>query len=230
MAMSGLKVMARMGGIPGLILRLLLFVLVLLGMSLVLGRFAPVPSTLMLGRWVTGQPVSRQWVELQAVAPTLVRAVLAAEDQRFCSHRGVDFVVLREVLADEDGPARGASTITMQVAKNVYLWPGRSYFRKALEIPLALAIDLAWGKHRVLEVYLNVAEWGEGIFGAEAAARHHFGKAARELSAIEAARLVAILPNPIIRRTDRPSRASRRTLGRMAIIGPYTGCVLDPDR
>lgn len=216
-----------MRGLHRLILRIVLIILVLLGTSLALGRFFPIPSTLMLGRWITGAPVERKWVELQAIAPALVRGAIAAEDQRFCAHWGVDFGALRAVLADENGPSRGASTITMQVAKNVYLWPGRSYLRKALEIPLALAIDRAWGKERVMEVYLNIAEWGEGIFGAEAAARHHFGKQARDLTAIEAARLVAILPNPIQRRADRPSRASRRALGRMAIIGPYAGCVLD---
>jgi monofunctional biosynthetic peptidoglycan transglycosylase len=226
-ATSGASIMR---GFRRTLLRIVFALVALLVIGLAIGRLAPVPSTLMLARWLTGMPVERQWVRLDAIAPALIRGAIAAEDQRFCAHWGVDFQALREVLADDGGPSRGASTITMQVAKNVYLWPGRSYVRKALEIPLALAIDLAWGKRRVMEVYLNVAEWGEGVFGAEAAARHHFGKGARDLSAIEAARLVAILPNPIARSPGRPSAASRRTLGRMAIIGPYAGCVLGAAR
>ncbi len=132
---------------------------------------------------------------------------------------------LQNVLDDEGGPGRGASTITMQVAKNVYLWPGRSYIRKGLELPLALVIDLAWGKRRVMEVYLNVAEWGEGIFGAEAAAQHYFSKSARALNAAEAARLASVLPNPILRDAGRASTASRRVLGRMGGVDGLTECV-----
>lgn len=205
--------------------RLLLALLALFAASLVLGRFVPVVSTLMLGRWVTFAPVTRDWVPLSAISPTLARAVIASEDQRFCSHWGVDFVELQAVLDDEGGPGRGASTITMQVAKNVYLWPGRSYIRKGLEIPLALLIDLAWGKRRVMEVYLNVAEWGEGLFGAEAAAQHYFRKSAKDLTAAEAARLASVLPNPILRDAGRASTASRRVLGRMGGVGDLTDCV-----
>ena len=160
---------------------------------------------------------------------SLVRAVIAAEDQRFCSHRGVDWIELNSVLEDEDGPSRGASTLTMQTAKNVFLWPGRSYLRKALEIPLALAIDLAWPKQRVIEVYLNVAEWGEGLFGAEAAAQRYFSKPAARLTSVgggatrrrpaqsAAARSVAAEPGPAgggragaaARRATRPARRLR---------------------
>lgn len=199
--------------------------LIVFALSLALGRVMPVASTLMLGRWLSGAPVARQWVGFEAIAPALVSGVVAAEDQRYCAHWGVDFIALREVLDDEDGPSRGASTITMQVAKNVYLWPGRSYLRKALEIPLAFVLDLAWGKRRVMEVYLNVAEWGEGVFGAEAAARHHFGKGAAALSATEAARLVAILPNPLQRSTEKPSAASRRVRDRMEGVRPLLECL-----
>lgn len=204
----------------------LLIGLALFGLSLLLGRFLPLPSTLMLGRWVILRPVEREWVSLDRLSPHLAHAVIASEDQRFCSHWGVDFVELGSVLAEEGGPARGASTVTMQVAKNVYLWPGRSYLRKALELPLALVLDLAWGKRRVMEVYLNVAEWGEGVFGAEAAARHHFGKGAREITPVEAARLVAILPNPLERDTRQPSAASRRILSRMPDAAGLTGCLV----
>ncbi|WP_414644283.1 monofunctional biosynthetic peptidoglycan transglycosylase [Bosea sp. (in: a-proteobacteria)] len=204
--------------------------LVALAAGLALYRFVPVPSTLMLGRWLTLQPVERQWVPLTAISPNLVRAVIAAEDQRFCSHRGVDWVELNAVLDDEDGPSRGASTLTMQTAKNVFLWPGRSYVRKGLEIPLAMAIDFAWPKQRVIEVYLNVAEWGEGLFGAEAAAQRYFGKPASRLNPAEAARLAAALPNPIIRNPARPSRglqaASARIQRRVGQLGPLGDCAV----
>jgi monofunctional biosynthetic peptidoglycan transglycosylase len=186
----------------------LIALLLLIPLTLVvLYRFVPPVSTLMLLRWVTFQPVSRTFVPLGAIAPALPRAVIASEDARFCRHAGVDWDALREVIeeADEDGPSRGASTIAMQTARNVFLWQGRSYVRKALEIPLALAIDVTWSKRRVMEVYLNIAEWGDGIFGAEAAARHYFGKGAGALTAREAALLAAILPNPLRRSAKRPS-------------------------
>ena len=173
----------------------------------ILYRFVPPVSTVMMLRWVTFQPVSRTFVPLGAIAPALPRAVIASEDSRFCQHAGVDWDALREVIeeADEDGPSRGASTIAMQTARNVFLWQGRSYVRKALEIPLALTIDIVWSKRRVMEVYLNIAEWGDGVFGAEAAARHYFGKGAGALNAREAALLAAILPNPLRRSAKRPS-------------------------
>jgi monofunctional biosynthetic peptidoglycan transglycosylase len=209
-----------------LALRLSLAVAMVFAASLAAGGFLPVASTLMFGHWLAGKPVNRVWVPLEAIAPALIVAVIAAEDQRFCAHWGVDFSALLEVLEDEEGPTRGASTISMQLAKNLYLWPGRSYLRKALEIPLALVLDLAWGKRRVMEAYLNIAEWGEGIFGAEAAARHHFGKGALALSNAEAARLAAVLPNPILRDPRRPGAVSRRVLARMAQATPLSRCVL----
>lgn len=221
-------------GILARVLRWLMLAIVTLFAALVLGlvlyRFVPVPSTLMIGRWLTFRPVERQWVPLTAISPNLVRAVIAAEDQRFCSHDGVDWVELNAVLEDEDGPSRGASTLTMQTAKNVFLWPGRSYVRKGLEIPLAMAIDLAWPKQRVIEVYLNVAEWGEGLFGAEAAAQRYFGKPASRLSPAEAARLAGALPNPILRNPARPTRglqaASGRIQRRVGQLGPLGDCAL----
>ena len=199
-------------------------------LSLVLYRFVPVPSTLMLGRWLTFQPVERRWVPLTAIAPALIRAVVAAEDQRFCQHAGVDWVELNAVLEDEDGPGRGASTLTMQTAKNVFLWPGRSYVRKGLEIPLAMAIDLAWGKQRVVEVYLNVAEWGDGLYGAEAAAQRYFGKPASGLTRQEAARLAGALPNPLLRDPAKPNRslqsASARVSRRAGQLGSLGDCAV----
>jgi monofunctional glycosyltransferase len=205
--------------------RLLLWPLIALGLFILFARFAPVPSTLMLARWLTGEPVKREWVALEQMSPHLAKAVLASEDQLFCEHWGVDFEVLRELITDPDGPGRGGSTISMQTAKNVFLWHGRSYVRKAIEIPLALIIDTVWGKRRMIEVYLNVAEWGDGIFGAEAAAQHYFKKSAARLTAAEAARLAAALPNPEQRGTSRPTRHSQRVLRRMGGVEPYIGCV-----
>lgn len=190
---------------------------------------APPVSTLMLGRWLLFRPVDRQWVSLERIAPVLPAAVIMSEDGRFCRHHGVDWDALREVLDDEGGPSRGASTLTMQVAKNLFLWPSRSVLRKGIEIPLALVIDAVWSKKRIVEVYLNIAEWGEGVFGAEAAARRHFGKSAATLSAREAALLAAALPNPGLRDAGRPSRRHQGLAGlvqtRMRSAGPWLDCL-----
>lgn len=187
------------------------------------------PSTLMLRRWLTGQGVTQDPVPLSAVSPSLVQAVIAAEDQRFCLHRGVDWGALRDVVEDEEGPSRGASTVTMQTVKNVFLWPDRSYIRKGLEIPFALLADAVWGKRRTLEIYLNVAEWGDGIFGVEAASRHWFHKSAKDLTRGEAALLAAILPNPILRSASKPSRGVKKRAGmiqaRMNGVGGLLECV-----
>jgi monofunctional biosynthetic peptidoglycan transglycosylase len=176
-------------------------------------RFVDPVSTLMLGRWLTGARVVRTVVPLEQIAPTLPMTVVASEDGRFCYHRGVDFRELREAMAEVDdlSEARGGSTITQQVAKNLFLWPGRSYLRKALELPLALWINLVLPKRRVMEIYLNIAEWGpNGEFGAEAASRHAFNKPARALTPREAALLAAILPNPHRRSARIPGPAVRR--------------------
>ncbi|PIU06814.1 MULTISPECIES: monofunctional biosynthetic peptidoglycan transglycosylase [Methylobacterium] len=199
-----------------------------LALALVYSAVSP-PSTLMLGRWLTLKGVDYRPVPLSEISPNLVQAVIASEDQRYCLHGGVDWSALRDVVDDEDGPSRGASTLPMQTVKNVFLWPGRSYLRKALEIPLALLTDAVWGKRRGIEIYLNVAEWGEGVFGAEAAARHWFGKDARSLTRGEAALLAAILPNPIERSAGRPSRGVRTRAARiqsmMGGLGGLLGCV-----
>src|SRR5580658_4311270 len=136
-------------------------------------RFGHPVSTLMTWRWLTGTPVVRQWVDFGAVSPALPRSVVGSEDAKFCSHHGVDWDALRDVIDDaEDGEVtRGGSTITQQVAKNLFLWPGRSVIRKGLELPLALWIDFVLPKQRILEIYLNIAELGpSGQFGAEAGA------------------------------------------------------------
>ncbi len=173
-------------------------------------------STLMLWRWAAGARVQHTNVPLDQIAPVLPVTVIASEDGRFCSHRGIDFQELREAIdqADDIGAVRGGSSITQQVAKNLFLWPGRSFVRKALEFPLALWIDLVLPKWRVLEIYLNIAEWGpRGEFGAEAASRYAFNKPARSLSAREAALLAAVLPNPHRRSARQPGPAVRRLAG-----------------
>ena len=174
-------------------------------------------STLMLGRWLTGRPVERVYVPIERLSGALPLAVLAAEDERFCSHHGIDWLEIRAALAaadDDIAVARGGSTITQQVAKNLFLWPGRSLVRKALELPLALWIDLVLPKRRIMEVYLNIAEWGpHGEFGAEAGAQAAFGKSAAALDLHEAALMAAILPNPVRRSARRPGVGVRRLAG-----------------
>ena len=173
-------------------------------------------STLMAWRWLQGAPMSRQWVDFSAISPSLPRSVVAAEDANFCSHHGIDWGALREVIDDaEDGEvARGGSTITQQVAKNLFLWPGRSVVRKALELPLALWIDLVLPKQRILEIYLNIAELGpSGQFGAEAGSAYAFGRPASALAPREAALLAATLPNPVRRSARNPGPGVRRVAG-----------------
>ena len=173
-------------------------------------------STLMAWRWLTGAPMSRQWVDFSAISPSLPLSVVAAEDAKFCSHHGIDWDALRDVIDDaEDGEvARGGSTITQQVAKNLFLWPGRSVVRKALELPLALWIDLVLPKQRILEIYLNIAELGPGgQFGAQAGSMFAFGRPAAALSPRDAALLAAILPNPVKRSARNPGPGVRRLAG-----------------
>jgi monofunctional biosynthetic peptidoglycan transglycosylase len=173
-------------------------------------------STLMVWRSLTGAPMSRQWVDFRAISPFLPRSVVASEDAKFCSHHGIDWDALRDAIDDaQDGEAtRGGSTITQQVAKNLFLWPGRSVVRKALELPLALWIDWVLPKQRILEIYLNIAELGpSGQFGAEAGSLYAFGHPASTLSPREAALLAAILPNPVRRSAGKPGPGVRRLAG-----------------
>jgi monofunctional biosynthetic peptidoglycan transglycosylase len=170
-------------------------------------------STPMLWRWATGKRVEHIVVPLNRIAPALRLAVIVAEDGSFCRNRGVDLGAIREAMqqSDELGEARGASTITQQTAKNLFLWEGRSFIRKALEFPLALWLNMVLPKRRVLEIYLNTAQWGpNGEFGAEAGARWAFGKSARDLTASQAAELAAILPNPVRRSARIPNVLVRR--------------------
>lgn len=213
-----------------LALRAAVVALLALAGLMILWRFAPPVSTLMLARYVTGRPVVRDYASLDRISPALVASVVMSEDAKFCRHHGVDWDALGEVLDDEDGPSRGASTITMQVVKNLFLWPARSAIRKAVEIPLALVLDIVWPKRRIMEVYLNIAEWGpDGVFGAEAAARADFRRTAATLTHHQAALMAAALPNPILRRPQRPTRAqarhARRVMGRLADAGPWLDCL-----
>jgi monofunctional biosynthetic peptidoglycan transglycosylase len=193
--------------------------------------FDPV-STVMLWRWLRGVRVERSFVPLERIAPVLAKTVIASEDARFCTHRGVDWRELQAAIddAEELTDVRGASTITQQTAKNLFLWGGRSFVRKGLEFPLALWIDLVLPKRRILEIYLNIAEWGPGgQFGVEAGARRAFGKPAREVTAGEAAIMAAVLPNPHRRNAQRPGPAVRRIAARVqaraAASGDVDACV-----
>jgi monofunctional biosynthetic peptidoglycan transglycosylase len=179
-------------------------------------RFVTPVSTLMLARWATGRHVTRTYTPIERLAPILPLSVLVAEDDRFCSHHGIDWQEIHAAIeeADDISEARGGSTITQQTAKNLFLWPGRSFVRKALEFPLALWIDLVLPKRRIMEIYLNIAEWGpNGEFGAEAGARLAFGKSAANVDRGEAALLAAILPNPVRRSARRPGPGVRRLAG-----------------
>src|SRR5580692_850203 len=180
-------------------------------------RFVDPVSTLMLWRWATVQRVERAWVPLDRIARALPLAVIGAEDGTFCHNRGIDLGAMREAIEQSDDDldtSRGASTITQQTAKNLFLWQGRSFVRKALEFPLAIWLYLVLPKRRVLEIYLNIVEWGpNGEFGAEAASHWAFNKSARSLNTQDAAELASILPNPVRRSARTPSPLVRRLAG-----------------
>jgi monofunctional biosynthetic peptidoglycan transglycosylase len=164
----------------------------------------PVPTTIyMLQERARVGPLQRDWVPMEEISPHLARAAVAAEDANFCLHWGFDMAAIRDAIAD--GSARGGSTISQQTVKNAFLWHGRSWLRKALEAAITPVVELIWPKRRVLEVYLNVAEFAPGVFGAEAAARHHFGVSAADLTERQAALLAAVLPNPQERNASAPS-------------------------
>jgi monofunctional biosynthetic peptidoglycan transglycosylase len=189
-------------------------------------------STLMLRDAVRLSGYDRRWVALEDVAPVVARSVIMSEDGQFCRHRGIDWgelnAVVEEAMAGET--TRGASTIPMQTVKNLFLWNGRSFLRKVLELPLAVYFDLVMPKRRIMEIYLNIAEWGpNGIYGIEAAAQHHFGRSASKLTARQAALLTATLPNPRERDPAKPGPAMKRlatTIERRAAkAGDYVRCL-----
>ncbi|GAA0826799.1 monofunctional biosynthetic peptidoglycan transglycosylase [Marinomonas arenicola] len=171
-------------------------VLIAFALILLLFRFVPPPTTAFMLQ--SDYPVTQHWISIDKLPPQVPLAVIGSEDQRFPDHFGVDFTAITKALSQyDDGEGlRGASTITQQTAKNLFLWPGRSFIRKGLEAGLAISLEAIWGKKRILEVYLNVAEFGKGIYGVEAASQHYFGKSARHLTANQAARLAVLLPSP----------------------------------
>ncbi len=194
---------------------------------IVVYRFINPPiTTLIAYQWLTGTKIEQDWVPIEDISSNLLRAVVVSEDWGFCDHYGVDIEAIEKALeqAGEGKIARGASTISMQVIKNLFLSQSKSYLRKAVEIPLTVAAEAVWPKSRMLEIYLNIAEWGPGVFGAEAAARHHFNKPASRLSEREAALLAAALPNPILRDAGDPSTRTARKASviqtRMRAAGP----------
>ncbi len=190
-------------------------------------------STLMLRDLVLLRGYDRQWVAFEDISPNLVQSVMMSEDGQFCRHAGVDWgqmrAVVSEALAGEQ--TRGASTIPMQTAKNLFLWNGRSFVRKAMELPLAVAADFVWSKQRLMEIYLNVAEWGPGIYGIEAAAQYHFNVPAAKLSRRQAALLAASLPNPHERNAGKPGRGLQRLARlierRASGSGDYIKCLYE---
>ena len=213
------------------LLRCALAAVLVVAALMVAWRHWPPVSGLMVARWARKGGFERSYVGLDRISPRAQAAVVTSEDARFCSNDGVDWTSLWQVIRTARGgmPARGASTITMQTVKNLFLWPSRSVIRKAIEIPLALVLDLAWPKQRILEVYLNVAQWGHGLFGIEAASWRYFHEPASDLNAYQAALLATSLPDPFQRDPAHPSRLQRiladRLLRRMRSAAPWLHCL-----
>ena len=197
------------------VLAIVIWYLAMAALILVFRYADPPMSALMLLRAAEGQGVDRTVVGLDQIAPTLRRAVVVSEDGKFCTHRGFDFGEIRAAFVAGENFGRGASTITQQLAKNLFLWPGRSYVRKILEVPLTITIEAMWPKWRIFEVYLNVVEWGPGLYGAEGAAQRYFGKPAARLTEREAALLAVALPNPLARDASDPEPMQARLASRL---------------
>lgn len=219
--------------------RLGLAILVLAGalcIAVLAFRFVnpPITAVMLEDKIFQGATLKRKWVPLEDISPNLRLAVVASEDGNFCTHKGVDWGAVREAIEQAKSwkGVRGASTISMQVAKNLFLWEQRNYLRKVLEVPLSYFMTAVWPKERMLEVYLNIAQWGPGLYGAEAASRYYFGKPASALTKRQAALLAAALPNPTARNPARPSRTVRLVADtiqrRMPTIAKRAGCVLNP--
>ena len=200
-----------------ILIALLILALLPVGGVLIHAVVPPPMTLLMMQQKLDGQGLDYRWRSLDEISPRLVAAAIAAEDARFCSHPGFDFEAIEQAMkANEQGRRmRGGSTISQQTAKNVFLWPGRDWVRKGLEAGYTVLIETVWGKRRIMEVYLNVAEMGPGIYGAEAAAQHWFGKSASDLSSREAARLAAILPSPRRYNAGSPGPYVRRRASRI---------------
>lgn len=198
------------------------FALFVLGGVAIYAILPPPMTFLMAVRLTEGEGLSYRWKGLDDISPRLVEAAIAAEDSTFCAHRGFDMKAIERALQSNArveqrgrGRIRGGSTISQQTAKNVFLWPGRDWIRKGFEAGYTVLIETVWGKRRIMEVYLNVAEWAPGVYGAEAAARHWYGKSASDLTAREAARLAAILPSPRRYQAASPGPYVRRRASRI---------------
>lgn len=208
-------------------LLLALFLVLVAGpvVAVILYRFIPPPVTpLMVIRAVEGRGLDHRWRSMDKISPTLPRALIAAEDAKFCEHRGFDFEALQKAYENNESgrKIRGGSTISQQTAKNVFLWPGRSYVRKGLEAWFTVLIETFWGKKRIMEVYMNSIEYGSGIYGAEAAAQRYFGVSAAKLTQAQSARLAAILPSPLKWKVIKPGKyVAKRTKK----IGKASGAV-----
>lgn len=206
--------------ITRLLLRTISVVFVLAVLLVILGAFINPPTNIYMSsesRRLGG--VKQTWVALEDVAPVMARSAIAAEDANFCQHWGFDLVAIK--LAIAQGSSRGASTLSQQTVKNVYLWQSRSWVRKAMEALITPLVEAIWTKRRIVEVYINIAEFDEGVFGVEAAAQHYFGVKPSQLTATQAARLAAILPSPKTRSASRPSNAVRKRT-RQIISGAAT--------
>ncbi|MGY3438131.1 MULTISPECIES: monofunctional biosynthetic peptidoglycan transglycosylase [unclassified Marinovum] len=182
--------------------------LLVVGLVVLFAIFNPPKSIYMRQEQARLGQIDHVWVRMENIAPVMARSAVAAEDANFCNHWGFDMAAIRAAI--EAGGSRGASTISQQVVKNVYLWHGRTWLRKLLEAGITPVVEAVWSKQRILEVYLNVAEFDEGVFGVEAAARHHFGVGPGQLSDVQAARLAAVLPNPKERSASNPTNAVRK--------------------
>jgi monofunctional biosynthetic peptidoglycan transglycosylase len=182
-------------------------------------RFAPPPITLlMIQRLIEGQGLDHRWIPIRRIAPAMVRAVVASEDSRFCEHHGFDLRAIDAAIRhneEKPGKIRGGSTVSQQTAKNVFLWPQRSWVRKGAEAWFTVLIETIWGKRRIMEVYLNTVETGPGVYGVEAASQHYFHHPASALTVAEAGRLAAILPDPLKWKAARPGPYVRRRTGRI---------------
>ena len=183
-----------------------------LAYTILLIWFPVVSTPTIFGQWILGKPIYKEWVSLENISTPMQRAVIASEDQEFEDHFGFDIDAIEKAMKynETHKKKKGASTISQQVAKNVFLWQGRTWFRKGAEVYCTFLIELLWSKERILEVYLNVAEMGDGVFGCEAAAKHFWGKPASKLTEQEAALIAACLPSPIRYRADKPSDYVRK--------------------
>jgi monofunctional biosynthetic peptidoglycan transglycosylase len=222
-----LKPFVRVGKILGIILGVL--ILAPAALVLLYKHTAPPPTPLMLLR---GPPIDYRWTPIAQIAPSLARSALASEDEAFCMHKGFDRAAIERAWESNiqgEGTVRGGSTISQQTAKNLLLWPGRNWLRKGLEAWITLYLETFWDKRRIMEVYLNIAEWAPHVYGAEAAAEHHFHKHARELDAHEAALLAAVLPNPREWSASKPGPYVRSRAdvieGRAQKLGAYARCL-----